>query len=493
MKLARYYQTDQFDSVRSAFNRGVKGVVVSSATGTGKAVAIALITKMVREKGGRVMILVNRDNLVTQLLGELRDVEVFGCREQGEERASLTADVVVGSIQSLSDRWLSKWQSDHFKLVILDECDSSGAPTVKRVLGHFKHCYHVGFTATPERHDKAGLWAGYKEIVFSYPVKAAIDDGWLCGFQFIDLLCRVPVDMKIAKNATFSEDQEVFDADAYLPKMADEISPYCETNKGLFFLPNCRMSKGFTELLQSRGVNAQHIDSSYMPKSKTKELLKWFKETPNAVLSNADLLSVGFNQHDVSLIGLIRPIASIRMYLQRLGRGTRPLANVDEFGGREEAFLRKQAIAESPKPFCTILNPFWENTEHDLASPAMLITDDEEEQKAINKARKPGQKSDFDSLQKELMHAKKMLNQDEEMRKLAEKLANSAEKMHRAKSGKDVWIEDILKQPKDGPSATEPQLRYLYVLSKKDFRHMKLTKKQASRIIGRYAPHKATA
>lgn len=504
MRKARPYQLATFEAVRDGFKRGLKGVVVCKPTGTGKTVDFCLIAKMVKERKQlpsdrtrRVLILVNRTILVEQTLAELKENGLFAQREQAEERASLTAETVCGSIQSLDGKWLEKWPKDHFDVVILDECHSSGAKTIKRVLDHFASAWQVGFSATPERHDRKGLWAGYQEIVYNMSLKEAIEDGWLCGFEFTDLDCPVTVDLKLAKHASLAENEEVFDSAKYLPRLADCTVSESVGRKGLFFLPNCRVSKMFAEALRSRGLNAHHIDSSYMRVEKrkdwnrdtmtperTEEFLDWFAGQKSAFLCNADLLSVGYNQPDVDTVGLFRPIASTPMYKQRLGRGTRPVAKVDDY---DTADGRKLAILESRKPHCKVLNVFWENGDHDLAAPSCLITDDEEEQKELNKARKPGQKVDMAQLELQLKAAKDMKNEAEEMRKYLEKVANSQAKKKRT----GIYIDDILNGPKVGDLATEPQYRFLYSLTKKDFRRDRLTKRQASRIIGRYKPEKA--
>ncbi len=206
--------------------------------------------------------------------------------------------------------------------------------------------------------------------------------------------------------------------------------------KGLLFLPNCRVSNQFALMLKERGLQAEHIDSSYMSARETSRLLEWFKTTPTGILCNADLLSVGFNQPDINLIGLYRPIASTPMYKQRIGRGTRPIAPVDDY---DTVAGRLEAIASSAKPHCKVLNVFWENGSHNLASPSCLITDNAEEREALDKKRKPGQNVDLAQLELQLKAV--MDDQAEKMRQFAEKVANSQAKKHNGK----LWIADILK------------------------------------------------
>lgn len=479
MRTPRPFQLEQFTSVRDAFRAGKRGVIVEAPTGTGKAVSIALISKMTQEKGGRVLINVNRDILVSQLIEELRAVDVFAQREQAGERANLTAGVVVASIQSLVGDRLKRWPREHFKLCITDEVHGSAAKSFKAVLDHFESAYHCGFTATPERHDKRGLWKGYTDIVFSYSLKQAIDDGWLCGFNFIELECPVTIDIKIAKQAIIGENEEVFDSRKYLPRLADCAVAESQGKKGLFFLPNCRVSKEFATMLQERGLNAQHIDSSYMPASETTRLLEWFAKEKHAVLCNSDLLSVGYNQPDVDCIGLFRPIASTPLYKQRLGRGTRPIAPVDLFSTPE---ARREAIASSAKPYTTVLNVFWENGSHDLAQPSCLITDSKEEQEELNKARN-GKPVNLEEMENGL---RAMRNTAEEMRKYAEKVANSQEKKKRGA----LFIADILRSKNPAHKPASPQfVRYIRNKYKVEIPSGEYTAYQMMRIKDRAEKH----
>ncbi len=145
----------------------------------------------------------------------------------------------------------------------------------------------------------------------------------------------------------------------------------------------------------------------------------------------------GFNYPPIDLIGTFRPFASTPLYKQALGRGTRPIAPVDSF---DTAEARRDAIAASLKPSCKVITPFWENASHNLASPSVLITDDEDERRAIDKERKAGSRVDLAQLEMKLK-AKRMADKDEEMRKYAEKVANSQARKARG----ELYIADILR------------------------------------------------
>lgn len=442
MKSPRPYQTESFEAIQQAHRDGLRRIIVELATGLGKTVIFVLLTLRAIKKGSRVLILVNRDVLVSQAIEELARHGIFAQREQALERAPLTADVVVGSVQSMQGKWLQKWRRDHFKVVICDECHGSRAKTFQSILTHFEGAFHLGVTATAERHDKKGLWSGYEEIVYRMPLRTWTDpetgivtpggqnEGWLVNFQFEELAVPLILSDAVANGTgSISEEDEItqFKRDNYLSRLFYEASEKARGAKGIAFLPGCSASEECAKEMRDRGIDAQHIEG-YMSKNKILEVLKWFKETKQGILCNADMLSVGYNQPDVDWIGMFRISRSTPMYKQRLGRGTRPLGNIDQFP--HSAADRLRVIAESSKPICRVIDLMIQNEDHNLATPSCLITDDPEEIKALNSAKRSASSLNMDELDDELGKFR-IKNPDKQLEKLANDAANASFKTKR--------------------------------------------------------------
>ncbi|ORA76765.1 helicase [Mycolicibacter kumamotonensis] len=88
------------------------------------------------------------------------------------------ADVVVALPQSISPDHYdedSKPPVDLFDLVIVDEAHHAPAPTWRAILDHFDGARKVLLTATPRRRDGKRVPG---EIIFHYPLRAAISDGY---------------------------------------------------------------------------------------------------------------------------------------------------------------------------------------------------------------------------------------------------------------------------------------------------------------------------
>lgn len=501
MKQQRYYQGEATVAVRDAFKRKLKGVLVVMATGMGKTVLFVNWAKLAMAKGGRVLVLVDRDVLCDQAAEELKEFGMHPLVERGVDKASPMSALVVGSIQTMQGDRLLKWNQDHFALVILDEAHKSAASTFRNTLNRFRGSYHVGVTATPNRPDKRGLWDGYQEIVYEFPLKSrlnkdgtetlgAVEDGWLCDPEFTELPVPITLDDRVAtkKSLTEAEEAGIFDTDNYLQKVFTEAAAQVNGYKSLYFWNSCRNSKDAAECFRSLGLEAMHIDG-YLSKnkiidiigSKKEKVAGWFNEGPRRVLCNCDLLGVGYNQPDIELIGLGRIYKSTTAYLQAIGRGTRVLADVDSYPTKE---LRLEAIKLSAKPKLRVIDLAIQNTEHNLATPACLVTDDPRELEAIKKAKK-GAPMSIEEM-KNAVKALRASDGEASRRKLAEDLANAAEKRKRQTAL--PYLGHILRKPAL-PHWKQATSKQVWLLKRLGFTEAVPSAWHASRIIDTLQQH----
>ena len=72
------------------------------------------------------------------------------------------------------------------------------------------------------------------------------------------------------------------------------------------------------------------MDSTFSDTDR-KDILKWFKETPGAVLTSVGILTTGFDEPTVESIILNRATRSLTLYHQMIGRGSRRLVEKDTF------------------------------------------------------------------------------------------------------------------------------------------------------------------
>ncbi len=446
MRQPRPYQLAAIEAVRAAFRRGVRGVAIEQATGTCKGAEIAYIARDAMVKGSRVLVLVNRDNLVEQLNSSLIEQGLYPRIERAMDKASPMSSLVVGSIQTLQKERLQKWGRNHFNLVITDEAHFAAADTFKNTLSHFSASYHVFFSATIERHDKAGLWAGVQEVVYSYPLTQAIEDGWLVPFEFEELPVPIVVSDKEATKKMWTEKDEtnLFSTNNSLPRLFAESASRVTDKHALMFWPNCDASKEADKHFRDIGMETRHVDG-YMTKNAITDVLDWFRIPGPKALHNADLLSYGYDNPIVDCVGIMRLQRSIPMLKQRLGRGTRPACIVD---GLESAEARRAAIAGSHKPSCRVLDLMLQlgDVKNTFADSTALITADPEEREYIREEnRKAGRPLTMDEIEGKLK-AKRVTDKEKQLAKLCEDAANAAEKAKYKRNGKAVFVADILQQ-----------------------------------------------
>jgi superfamily II DNA or RNA helicase len=78
------------------------------------------------------------------------------------------------------------------------------------------------------------------------------------------------------------------------------------------------------------GVSIRHLDNTSSTEER-KDILQWFKKTPDAILTSVGILTTGFDEPTVDTIILNRATKSLTLYYQMIGRGSRKLPNKDMF------------------------------------------------------------------------------------------------------------------------------------------------------------------
>lgn len=166
--------------------------LIAVPTGSGKT-AIALAAPYI-VGASRTLVVVPTTQLRGQTVDSFRSQEVLrriGALSGGSDPNVLEvkgrmsswskcedADVVVALPQSISPEHYdddSKPPSALFDLVIIDEAHHAPAPTWRAILDHFGEARKVLLTATPRRRDGKRVPG---EMVFYYPLRAAISDGY---------------------------------------------------------------------------------------------------------------------------------------------------------------------------------------------------------------------------------------------------------------------------------------------------------------------------
>lgn len=356
----RPYQQEAVAATHEHWREWDKELLVM-ATGTGKTYTAKCIIED-RLNCGSVLFMAHRDELIEQARSTFGDA--------GKVKGSITdiRPITVGSVQTL----INRPRYEGFKTVVIDEAHHAVSDSYQRVLAQYPDAKVLGLTATP---DRKGLGKVFEGIAYEYGLRQAVQEGFLSKI----VARTIPIDIDLTKVKTRVGDFEVTGLvealEPYLPEIAKSMAEYAKDRKTVVFLPLVRMAQEFAEMLRSYGFDAQEVDGQSPDR---KEKLEWFANAgKGAVLTNAMLLTEGWDCPDTDCVVVLRPTKVRSLYSQMIGRGTR--------------------LAPG-KSDCLILDFLWLSTRHDLCRPASLITGNDEDAEKVSERAVEDELELFDAL-----------------------------------------------------------------------------------------------
>lgn len=340
-------------------------------TGGGKTAVFSFLCKYWKK---RVLILCHREELIEQTLSTLRTIGVT-CESviASKKRLNHNSQVYVSMVQTLKNRL----EADNnflkdVSLVISDECHLLMHDSI---FDYYPNAKILGVTATPTVLKKVNFTRcatckiEYKEIkiccnkeTYEYTrpfTLSEIYEDIITGRSITDLINEGKLVKDLCysiggvNRLNFTIDSKTGDFDSksqddyFIKKSYDVIKNYNEIANGKKTIIFNSSTKANLQLFEEfEGAdNVRMFDSVNCPKNERKPLLKWFKETPNAVLLNCGVFTTGFDEPSVECVILNRSTLSRSLFYQMIGRGGRkcdtifkPYFTVIDLGGNIEEF-----------------------------------------------------------------------------------------------------------------------------------------------------------
>ena len=350
----RPYQEEFLEAVRHDF-REHDHVLGVAATGAGKTI---LASELMRGWDGNCLFLADAQELVRQNADKFfRYAGEFAGIEMANSKAIPGERIVIATTQSICRR-LEKWPRDYFSLIIVDEAHRNTLGTMAaQVLLHFGSAKVLGVTATPFRSDRRQLGSFYEKISVEIGLARLIKEGWLSRI----VIKSVPLPINLSKVRTTAGDYNEGDlGDAIQPHLrqaAKLIADHAADRKTVAFLPLIATSKAFVEACTEEGIRAVHVDGT------DREGLRAYERGEYDLVSNASLLSTGWDHPQTDCVFILRPTKSLSLFQQMVGRGTR--------------------IAEN-KQNMLLLDPLFLTDDHSLIKPARLLAHSETEAEELD-------------------------------------------------------------------------------------------------------------
>ena len=321
----RPYQREALDAIAQAERRGVRSQLVALPTGTGKTV---IFSELIRQHPGSALILAHRDELLKQAADKLSMVAPELGLSVGfvkAERNDVGAPVVVASVQTLARQRRLAQLPAKWDRVIVDEAHHGTAASYRRILDHVDAPLVVGFTATPERHDKSRLADVFEEIVYARGLLEMIEQGYLANLTGlrVELADLDLGSVKVSRGDYQAEDlSRALRAAGAPAHTAVALTEHALDRKSIVFVPTVALAHETAAAIDAAGIPAAALDGT-TPDDERAAIIRRLAAGELRCVVNVDVLTEGFDEPSVDCIAIAAPTRSRIAYVQRVGRGTR--------------------------------------------------------------------------------------------------------------------------------------------------------------------------
>lgn len=329
-------QHEALESLDRLRKERAKKALLVSATGTGKTLLSAFDAKKLGVS--RLLFVVHRENIAKAALASYR--RVFGEQKRmglytGTER-DIEADFLFSTVQTISrEEHLSKFDSNRFEYIVVDESHRAGAASYARFLDHFNASFLLGMTATPERNDGADIFRYFDyKIAYEIRLQRALEEGILCPFHYFGVT-DVTINGEMVDDAT---DFNRLTAKERVDRIVEKAKLYgCDDGvvRGLIFCSKVEEAEQLSMALNGRGLRTVALSgsSSELAREEAIERLEAHVNAPERLdyILTVDIFNEGVDIPQVNQIIMLRPTQSAIVFVQQLGRGLRNLSWRDKF------------------------------------------------------------------------------------------------------------------------------------------------------------------
>jgi DNA repair protein RadD len=336
--MLREYQQRTIDQLYAWFEAGnVGNPCLVLPTGSGKSHIIAALCKDALQSWPetRILMLTHVKELIAQNAEKMRQHWPncpLGIYSAGLNRKDLGEPITFAGIQSV--RTKAK-QIGHVDLVIIDEAhlvshkDEGGYRTLladlRAINGNLRI---IGLTASPYRlghgyiTDKPAIFDALIEPV---SIEELIFKGFLSTLRSKLTATKLEVDGVHKRGGEYIEAElqaKVDTSDKNRMVAAEIVRLGRERKSWLVFCAGVAHAHHVATALQAQGITTECVTGD-TPSAERDRILREFKAGRIRALTNANVLTTGFDAPMIDLIAMLRPTMSPGLYVQMAGRGLR--------------------------------------------------------------------------------------------------------------------------------------------------------------------------
>jgi superfamily II DNA or RNA helicase len=330
------YQIEDLNTIFKCFEESddTANILYQLPTGGGKTVVFSEIARRyIEQKKKKVVVLTHRIELSAQtsrmLTGfgvqnkvinsevkELKDQDEFTC--------------FVAMVETLNNRLQEeKVEINNIGLVIIDEAHYN---SFRKLFKYFENSIILGVTATPlSSNIKLPMKDNYQKLIIGESIQSLIDKQFLAKANVYNYDVSLQ-NLKLGINGdyTVKSSDELYGNQSMLGKLVTAYNEIAKGTKTLIFNNGINTSRYVYETFKKAGYNIRHLDNKNNA-TERREILDWFSNTPDAILTSVSILTTGFDEPTVETIILNRATRSLTLYFQMIGRGSRVLPKKKDF------------------------------------------------------------------------------------------------------------------------------------------------------------------
>ena len=339
--MLRPYQKKALEELYSWFETHEGHPCLVLPTGAGKSHIIAELCKDAIQNWPetKILMLTHVKELIDQNAQKLRlhwPNAPLGIFSAGIGRKELGEPITFAGIQSIRNQ-----EMGHIDLCIIDEChlvshkaEGTYRSFLKRLQELNPNLRVIGFTATPFRMGHGLITdapALFDDLIEPITIEELQRQGYLADLRSKVTRSKLSADGVHKRGGEYIEKelQQAVDIDEKTEAVIEEVISLADLRKSwLFFCTGVSHAQHVKEILLAHGISADCITGSTGKKDRER-IIESFKTGEIRALTNANVLTTGFDYPDIDLIVMMRPTLSPGLYIQMAGRGLRLKCHTD--------------------------------------------------------------------------------------------------------------------------------------------------------------------
>lgn len=300
----RPYQTRYVQRSRELYAKGHRSILLVLPTGAGKTILAVALVQSLFGKGGRVLWIVHRAELIKQAAQALRKYGV-PCGIIAPWSPRTYEAVQVASIQTLIAR---EQVLEGTTAMVIDEAHHIMADTYLKVRQQYPSALVFGLTATPGRADGRGLKGAFTAMV------AEVQPRELIALNRVEPTMGL-VPCRVLGPRAACDDLSDYPVDAYKQD--------CAGRPCIVFVGSVKYAGELAQSFCVAGVPARSIDGA-MTDADRERVIQDFRAGLLKVLVSVQVLTEGFDAPETSAVILASKVLSEVTLVQKVGRAMRP-------------------------------------------------------------------------------------------------------------------------------------------------------------------------